>query len=88
MDNEVIKAFSLFDSLFQIISLIIFFGALIIPVLVLIFIVRLIRKHDARVEERKTFEKEILALQQEQIKQLTELNDRLEEIKRLLKETK
>lgn len=35
-----------------------------------------------------TFEKEILALQQEQIKQLTELNDRLEEIKRLLKETK
>ncbi|MBY0123041.1 hypothetical protein [Bacillus sp. S/N-304-OC-R1] len=74
------------DVLFQMIA----FGSLTIPILitiiVVIFIVRIVRRMERRADERLKLDKENAQFQQQQMQAIQELNLRLTNIEKLLKD--
>ncbi|WP_141434337.1 hypothetical protein [Bacillus sp. 03113] len=74
------------DILFQMISL----GTLILPVLliffILIYVIRIVRRVERRAEDRLKLDKENATFQQQQMKAINELNNRLTNIENMLKE--
>ncbi|PIB61094.1 hypothetical protein [Pseudomonas sp. 2995-1] len=75
MDNVLI-----IDMLYQLFVLI---TVLIVPILVVVVIVKVVRRMDRRADERLKLDKENAALQQQQIK---EINARITNIEKMLKE--
>ncbi len=77
------------DLSFQIAAL----GSLLIPVLFFIFVIailiygiRVVRRADLRAEERLRLDRENASFQQQQMKAINELNNRLTNIENMLKE--
>ncbi|MEH7120502.1 hypothetical protein V7128_24235 [Neobacillus vireti] len=66
------------------------FAPLILPLLlfifIIIFVMKIVRRFERRAEERLKLDKENSSLQEQQIKAINELNERLTKIENLLKE--
>jgi PleD family two-component response regulator len=58
----------------------------VMPLVLIIFLVRFMRRSEKRANERLQLEKENIQFQQHQIAAITELNNRLTSIEKLLKE--
>ncbi|WP_078381099.1 hypothetical protein [Sutcliffiella halmapala] len=74
------------DLIFQSITILILLVPILFLILIIIFIVRAFRRMEARAEERLKLDRENIAFQQVQIKANNELNERLSNIEKLLKE--
>lgn len=74
------------DILFPFFSLGVAFLPLIIGILVIVFAIRIVRRMERRADERLKLDKENVAFQQQQLKTISELNNRLTNIENMLKE--
>jgi sensor domain CHASE-containing protein len=72
--------------LFPLISFGVALLPLIIGILVIIFVFRMVKRMERRADERLKLDKENVAFQQQQLKTISELNNRLTNIENMLKE--
>lgn len=74
------------DIIFPLISFGLALLPLIIVILVIIFVIRMVKRMERRADERLKLDKENVAFQQQQLKTISELNNRLTNIENMLKE--
>ncbi|WP_338780614.1 hypothetical protein [Metabacillus sp. FJAT-52054] len=74
------------DLLFSGFALLVTFLPLIMTVCVLIFIIRAFRRFEIRAQERLHLEKENSAYQEQQMRMIQDLNERMTSIENLLKQ--
>jgi Na+-transporting methylmalonyl-CoA/oxaloacetate decarboxylase gamma subunit len=74
------------DILFPLFSLGMAVLPLILVILVLIFVIRIVKRMERRADQRLNLDKENAVFQQQQLKTINELNNRLTNIENMLKE--
>ena len=74
------------DILFQLISIVIFLLPLVFIVLLLLYVKRLIQRMEKRSDERLQIDQQNTELQKQQIKTLNDLNERILNVEKILKD--
>lgn len=72
--------------IFQLASFLTLILPVIIFIIIIIFVIRIVRRMERRADERLKLDKEIALSQQQQMQAINELNQRLTNIEKLLKE--
>ncbi|WP_217587305.1 hypothetical protein [Lentibacillus saliphilus] len=74
------------DALVQLVVFLFSLLPVVVIVLVLVYVIRLVRRMERRAEERLQFEKENAAHQEQHIEVIHDVQDRLSNIERILKD--